>query len=206
MEPQANNMSTYSGTKSPIETKVCSKCGRALPLSNFNRCTSNKDGLQRWCKDCQNEASRNRQKAKEKTASRQTASINPMDATPNSPSSSQFNSSMNCVREGTEAPSLTPTKSPSNVTTMEKSEYCETQSRISQAAAQERSVSQERAFERGAQCAIERATEWLRSHLTEHYAEEVFAHKFGRPIKGHIVFYEGVIYKLLNDFQKAMNQ
>lgn len=34
-----------------------------------------------------------------------------------------------------------------------------------EAAAQERSVSQERAFERGAQWAIERATEWLESRL-----------------------------------------
>lgn len=73
MEPQANNMSTYSGTQSPIETKVCTKCGRALPLSNFYRCTRNKDGLQCWCKDCQSEATRKRNESRQKTASHQTA-------------------------------------------------------------------------------------------------------------------------------------
>jgi len=67
-------MTARPETPSLVPTnKVCTKCGRTLPLSKFCRCTRNKDGLQRWCKDCQNEASRNRQKAKEKTASRQTA-------------------------------------------------------------------------------------------------------------------------------------
>lgn len=33
-------------------TKICSKCGRELPLSEFNKCKCNKDGLQFWCKNC----------------------------------------------------------------------------------------------------------------------------------------------------------
>ena len=33
-------------------TKVCSKCGRELPLSEFNKCKSRKDGLQPYCKEC----------------------------------------------------------------------------------------------------------------------------------------------------------
>lgn len=35
------------------ETKICSKCGKELPLSEFNKCKRNKDGLQYKCKDCQ---------------------------------------------------------------------------------------------------------------------------------------------------------
>lgn len=33
--------------------KICSKCGEILPLSEFSKCKSSKDGLQYWCKDCQ---------------------------------------------------------------------------------------------------------------------------------------------------------
>lgn len=34
-------------------TKKCSKCGRELPLSEFNKDKSRKDGLQSYCKSCQ---------------------------------------------------------------------------------------------------------------------------------------------------------
>lgn len=34
-------------------TKICSKCGRELPIECFYKCKSNKDGLFCWCKDCQ---------------------------------------------------------------------------------------------------------------------------------------------------------
>ena len=34
-------------------TKICSKCGRELPLSEFNKCKRSKDGLQWACKECQ---------------------------------------------------------------------------------------------------------------------------------------------------------
>ena len=33
-------------------TKVCPKCGRELPLSEFNINKRNKDGLQTYCKEC----------------------------------------------------------------------------------------------------------------------------------------------------------
>ena len=84
---------------------------------------------------------------------------------------------------------------------MEKSEYCETQSRISQAAAQERSVSQERAFERGAQWAIERATAWLGNINLDHY---FYGRKYIKDgIEGMEFLFTSDFY---NDFKKAMNQ
>lgn len=33
-------------------TKKCSKCGNELPLSEFSKDKSRKDGLQPWCKEC----------------------------------------------------------------------------------------------------------------------------------------------------------
>ena len=33
-------------------TKKCPKCGKELPLSNFSKCSTKKDGLQVYCKDC----------------------------------------------------------------------------------------------------------------------------------------------------------
>lgn len=33
------------------QTKVCTKCGRELPLDNFGK-GNNKDGKRSWCKDC----------------------------------------------------------------------------------------------------------------------------------------------------------
>ena len=35
-----------------IKTKVCSKCGRELPLSEFYKKLDSKDGLQSRCKEC----------------------------------------------------------------------------------------------------------------------------------------------------------
>lgn len=37
------------------KTKLCTRCGRELPVSNFSRRTKSKDGLQPYCKDCQRE-------------------------------------------------------------------------------------------------------------------------------------------------------
>lgn len=34
-------------------TKICSKCGRELPLSEFNKYKRAKEGLQSYCKDCE---------------------------------------------------------------------------------------------------------------------------------------------------------
>lgn len=33
-------------------TKICSKCGRELPLECFSKDRTSKDGLQYWCKEC----------------------------------------------------------------------------------------------------------------------------------------------------------
>lgn len=33
-------------------TKICSKCGRELPISEFSKDKSKKDGLQAYCKEC----------------------------------------------------------------------------------------------------------------------------------------------------------
>ena len=35
-----------------METKKCSKCGRELPLSKFNKNKNRRDGLQDRCRDC----------------------------------------------------------------------------------------------------------------------------------------------------------
>ena len=37
------------------KTKVCTKCGRELPLSEFNKDKATKDGLTYWCKLCYKE-------------------------------------------------------------------------------------------------------------------------------------------------------
>lgn len=44
-----------------METKKCSKCGRELPVSEFNKNKQAKDGLQCRCKSCQREANREKQ-------------------------------------------------------------------------------------------------------------------------------------------------
>ena len=41
-----------------METKQCPKCGRELPASEFNKCKSNPDGLQSYCRECQHESQR----------------------------------------------------------------------------------------------------------------------------------------------------
>lgn len=47
-----------------VLTKKCSKCGRELPLSRFSKCTSQKDGLQKTCKECASSYNKERYKAK----------------------------------------------------------------------------------------------------------------------------------------------
>lgn len=37
-----------------METKVCSKCKKELPLEAFGKCKSTKDGLKHACKECRN--------------------------------------------------------------------------------------------------------------------------------------------------------
>lgn len=42
------------------ETKVCTKCGKQLPLSEFSKNNKSRDGLQWRCKSCQSEENRMR--------------------------------------------------------------------------------------------------------------------------------------------------
>jgi len=39
-----------------VETKVCSKCKSELPIAQFRKNRSNKDGLQKYCKSCHSAA------------------------------------------------------------------------------------------------------------------------------------------------------
>lgn len=39
-------------------TKVCTRCGKELPVDQFSRRSSSADGLQMWCKSCQRESQR----------------------------------------------------------------------------------------------------------------------------------------------------
>lgn len=54
--------------ESSVPTKVCPKCGRELPTTEFYGNRHNKDGLQDKCKDCQREW--NREYLKRKKAER----------------------------------------------------------------------------------------------------------------------------------------
>lgn len=51
---------------------------------------------------------------------------------------------------------------------------------------------------------IEKACEWLRANLCEHYADKPFAHKMDRPISGYISFFEEPPVAVIGDFLKAM--
>lgn len=54
-----------------METKICSKCGRELPLSEFYKNKTTKDGASYWCKKCNKKDSRRYYAAnKEKIAER----------------------------------------------------------------------------------------------------------------------------------------
>jgi hypothetical protein len=56
-----------------METKICKKCGRELPLENFSKNAKTKDGLQNHCRACASEYSRNiwkRKKAQKKESER----------------------------------------------------------------------------------------------------------------------------------------
>lgn len=46
----------------PVQTKVCSHCGRELPVSNFGRHSRTKDGYQPCCKECQSEMNKGHKK------------------------------------------------------------------------------------------------------------------------------------------------
>lgn len=48
--------------KAPVMTKVCSHCGRELPVSNFGRHSRTKDGYQPCCKECLSEMNKGHKK------------------------------------------------------------------------------------------------------------------------------------------------
>lgn len=54
-----------------IKTKVCSRCGRELPVSEYHKNAKHEDGLQHECKDCRREIQReyylNRKKKQDAT-------------------------------------------------------------------------------------------------------------------------------------------
>ena len=54
------------------QTKVCNKCGRELPVSEFNKCSGSKDGLQWYCRDCSRTANQQSYE-KKKSATANTA-------------------------------------------------------------------------------------------------------------------------------------
>lgn len=41
-----------------METKLCKKCGRTLPVSEFNKNAKSKDGLHTYCRNCHNDMTR----------------------------------------------------------------------------------------------------------------------------------------------------
>ena len=46
----------------PVMTKVCTHCGRELPISKFGRHSRTKDGYQPCCKECQSEMNKGHKK------------------------------------------------------------------------------------------------------------------------------------------------
>ena len=44
-----------------METKICPKCGKELPVSEFSKNSKAKDGLQSQCKSCQSAAHKEKQ-------------------------------------------------------------------------------------------------------------------------------------------------
>lgn len=53
-------METMNEVKVTEKTKVCSKCGRELPLSEFYTNNRTPDGLQYYCNECMRKAQNNR--------------------------------------------------------------------------------------------------------------------------------------------------
>ena len=49
-------------------TKVCSKCGRELPISDFSKNKKSKDGHHSYCKSCHSEYNRANNLKKKETA------------------------------------------------------------------------------------------------------------------------------------------
>lgn len=52
------------------KTKVCSKCGRELPLSEFYKKSDSKNGLQSYCKECAKRSSKYAKRSRERKKAR----------------------------------------------------------------------------------------------------------------------------------------
>lgn len=66
-----------------METKICKKCGRELPLEAFGKSSRSLDGLRDHCKECVNRQQRDeyaRRKAKEQGISTETPMGGGIDA------------------------------------------------------------------------------------------------------------------------------
>lgn len=65
-----------------METKVCSKCGRELPRSEFYRNANTKDGLQSCCKDCSNKMATESHRRKTAKVKAQLEKLEKLEAKP----------------------------------------------------------------------------------------------------------------------------
>lgn len=61
--------------------KLCSRCGRTLSVDMFNKNSASSDGLQNYCRECQSEMhrERNRKLKGEKGLSEELAKFRPVD-------------------------------------------------------------------------------------------------------------------------------
>lgn len=62
---------------SEVPTKVCSRCHRELPLDQFSKNRTRKDGYQRECKDCQRELSQSLYKKRKEGRKEEAAPVEP---------------------------------------------------------------------------------------------------------------------------------
>ena len=57
-----NHLRNHNGGSNPslyaMETKLCTKCGKEKPISEFSKSARRADGLQRYCKSCMAEYNR----------------------------------------------------------------------------------------------------------------------------------------------------
>lgn len=68
-----NKSDFYAQPNTPplkIETKICNKCKRELPISNFGSDAQKFDGKSWWCKDCLHKAEKERYALKQQGRSK----------------------------------------------------------------------------------------------------------------------------------------
>ena len=57
-------MENKGDNQGQAQTKVCKKCGRELPVTDFSKHPHTTDGLQMWCKECMKESAKESRKRK----------------------------------------------------------------------------------------------------------------------------------------------